>query len=224
MPRTRSLVNLRSDARKRADMENSTFCSDTEVDGYLNEGITELHDLLRAAFGDEYFEKDTTLSTVAGTATVALPADFLALTGLWWDAGASEPIRLDKYNPVDARVSFATNGWAWGYPVFYRIQSGNVRFVPTPSAVHTVRMHYIAAPTRLVADGDLLDGYSGWEDYVVWHAVMKMRDKEETDTSNAITQMQLLGKRIEAGADRDDNEPARVQRKRTGQRGPWVRR
>lgn len=222
MARTRLHSELISDVRLRSDMVNSTFVTDPEITGYLNEGIAALHRMLVQAFGDEYFEKEASPTTSIGVATVALPADFLRVTGLWWEIGTDQPYRLEKYTPADARIAFVTTGWALGSPVKYRVQAGNFRFVPTPQGVHQLRLHYIPPAVRLSAPGDVFEGYDGFEDYPIWHAVMKCKGKQESDVSLAVTQMQLLEKDILESADRDDAEPARVQRKRApGRPLPW---
>lgn len=77
-----TLTDLRNQSRQRADMVNSTFITDAELDGYINEGFLELYDLLTQKFGDEYFHTSFEI-TIGPTANVyALPSDFYKLKGV----------------------------------------------------------------------------------------------------------------------------------------------
>lgn len=222
MARTRTLLLLRGDVRERADMVGSLFIGDPALTEAINSSIADLQDLLIASFGDEYFETEASAATVAGTATVALPGTFYKLTGLFWEASAGTWQEIYKYTPIDARLD-PLMGWAYGSPVRYRLQAGNLRFVPTPSAVHNLKIHHVPAPVRLSADGDLFDGYGGWEEWVIWDAAIKCLVKEESDVSVHMAERNRIGARIRTLANRDHHEPPRVQRKRhpRGLSWPW---
>ena len=45
-------ADLRTRARRRADMENSTFVTDAEIQDYLNSSIAELHDFMVKSYED----------------------------------------------------------------------------------------------------------------------------------------------------------------------------
>jgi hypothetical protein len=77
-----TLLQLKDRSRQRADMENSEFVTDAELTIYINGSIAELHDLLVASYGSDYFLSSTTFSTVAGTESYSLPADFYKLMGV----------------------------------------------------------------------------------------------------------------------------------------------
>lgn len=219
MARTRTLANLRADVRERADMVGSSFVTDPTVDEFINQSLAALYDMLAGAFGDEYFNTFTTLTTTAGVDSVTLPSDFYKLTGLFWRLSSSERVPLLKYTPAQAELSAYTFGWSSGNDVFYRLAGDNVRFVPEPTGVHTLDLHYIYAPARLVDDGDTWDGYGGWEEWAIWDATIKCLVKEESDTSAAERERTRVEARIEAAADRDHAEPPRIQRKRIA--GRW---
>jgi len=50
-----TLSQLRTRCKQQADMENSTFISDTELNNYINESIEELRDILIKNFGEDYY-------------------------------------------------------------------------------------------------------------------------------------------------------------------------
>lgn len=197
-------------------MVGSAFVSDATIAEFLNQSISDLYDLLVGAFGDEYFEVQAVLTTTAGVSTVALPSQFYKMTGLFWRESADRRVPVRKYTPVEAQAYETLFGWASQGPVFYRIQAANVRFVPVPTGVHTLDLHFIGAPTRLAQDVDTFDGYGGWEEWVVVDAAMKCIEKEEGDISALALRKQQLTARIKSAANRDHAEPARVQRKRHG--------
>ena len=76
MARNVDLQTLRLMVRRRADIENDPFHPDSEIDDYINESIAELYGKLVLARGDEYYATSVAGTTVGGTRTVALPADF----------------------------------------------------------------------------------------------------------------------------------------------------
>ena len=74
-----TLANLRTEVRRRADMETSQFVKDAELNSYINQSIAELYDLLVQKFGNEYFFSTNTFNLVNGQAAYNLPTDFLKL-------------------------------------------------------------------------------------------------------------------------------------------------
>ncbi len=76
-----TLAQLRTRAKRLADMENSGFVADAEWLDYINEGLSELHDILVMA-SDEYFLSSTTINIVSGTSAYALPSDFYKVRGV----------------------------------------------------------------------------------------------------------------------------------------------
>ena len=65
MARTRTRLELRTEVRQRADMVNSDFVTDNEINRYLNESISELYDMLISAKGQEWYIKTLTLNLVS---------------------------------------------------------------------------------------------------------------------------------------------------------------
>ena len=68
MPKnTVTLAALISQVRQRADMESSTFVSDSEIRTWLNSALAELHDIMVMAFEDYYVKtKSYTLPGIDG--------------------------------------------------------------------------------------------------------------------------------------------------------------
>src|SRR5689334_5732180 len=77
--RTRTLAQLRDDVRARADMRNSTFITDADINEYINQSIAVLYGKLVGVKGQDYFEKSSSFTTTQGSTLYNLPSDFWQL-------------------------------------------------------------------------------------------------------------------------------------------------
>lgn len=218
-PIATTLSELKTRAQKRADMTNSAFLSDADWTALANEGQNRLFDLLVRTHED-YFE--TTMSpnitTVVGTEDYALPSDFYKLLSVdcLADSSASDWYSLVPYHPQRRnaysvqhfmnRPSFTLRG--------YRLVGGNLRLKPTPQAVHTVRVRYVARPDELITttQEDLAHSLlSHWSEYIVLHMALAAMTMEESDTKEVKEGMARLERQIERAAkDRDESFALRV--------------
>jgi hypothetical protein len=83
----------------------------------------------------------STLSTVSGTETVALPVDLLSVRSL--TVTSSNPvIALDYVTPEKLRIDYAYR--TSGMPMVYALAGSNVYLAPTPDAVYTLTIVYKA--------------------------------------------------------------------------------
>lgn len=209
---TITLLELRNRARQRSDMETSDFVSDAELNGYINSSIAELHDLLVAAYGSDYFLSDHSFTTSLSTTDYALPADFYKMKGVdirinnnnWFSV---RPFNFNERN----RNQDLTWGLLLGPSIRYRIMGGNIKFNPAPDAAYNARIWYVPKSTVLVADGDTFDDLNQYAEYVIVDAAIKMLQKEESDVSVLMTQKQALKRRLEEMADnRDAGQPETI--------------
>jgi hypothetical protein len=198
-----TLSSLRAQVRDRADMKHTTFCTDSEINGYINSAYAELYDLLVDATED-YYVKSGTISCDGINDSFSLPSDFYKLNGVDYRlGGAAQP--MEKFVFED-RNKYINNGTI----IRYRIVGSKIFFKPLPSA-QTITLWYTPAITLLSADGDTVDGVNGWEDYIVCDAAMKCLIKEESDVMVFIAEKKDLEKRIEAmSRNRDQGRPDRV--------------
>lgn len=179
------LSDLRTQAKQRADMVNSSFVSDPEWNTYINSSFKELYDLMVGAYGNDYFAVFGTPSVTDGVnTTFPLPVDFYKglgvdqlIGGRWVNV---PPFSVAERNRVS---SFA------GQP---------------PSSGIQFRLIYIPRPAPMVNDSDVVDGVAGWEDYIVVRAAMKALAKEESDVSVLAGELAVLKQRIEAMAENRD--------------------
>lgn len=224
---TSTLATVRTTIRQRADMVNSQFVTDAELNGWINASYFELFDLLVAAYGDDYFvgqPTDPYVLTTDGLAEVyplpngtstymtplgAIAAAFYKLLAVDLQIGGDwQP--LHRFSLGDRHQG--QNKLAYGRTVLrYRLQGNFIWFSPMPSASQKVRLIYVPRLLPLVADGDVIDGVSGWEEYIVVDCVLKAKTKEESDVSVEIQQRNALKMRIEGiSVNRDAGEPITV--------------
>lgn len=219
---TITLANLRTRARDRANMENSTFVSDSIFNSYINYSISELRDIITSKVGEDYFATSSSSVLTSGQETVSLPADFYKL--LWVEVlvdGTS--YRKLKRFEVSEQVSSSYNLATPWLDLKYRLRADNLWLLPTSSTGgKTIRMWYVPLSTALSADGDTLNGYNGWDEYVVLSAARKALVKEEQDVSDIDRELMVLNQRIESMApNRDQAEPMRIQDNENYNYYPW---
>ena len=211
-----TFLSIREQARLRSDMVHSNFVSESELKLYVNSSVKELYDLLVSTY-DDYYIKAPLEFTVTGTQDgYSLPTDFYKLRGLdrsidssgsassWWTVDNFNFAERNRYNYQAALVRI--------FPlVKYRVFGSNLKLIPQTNAAGLYQLWYVPKCPELVADSDEFDGISGWEDYVVVDAAIKMLQKQEDDVSVLVAQKEALKMRIEAmAADRDAGTPERI--------------
>jgi hypothetical protein len=202
-----TLAELREKARNRADMKNSKFVSDLELNDYINSSIAELHDILVEAYNSDYFVESTTFFLVPGQASYDLPDDFYVLKGVDVRINNQEFLSLRPFN-FNERNRFNELG-VWDLAgitnVRYRLVGDKLRFMPTPSNAAEARLWYVPIAAKLVNDSDTFNALNGYDEYVIVDAAIKMMQKEESDVTVLLAQKQALEKRIRERANIRDS-------------------
>ena len=193
-----TLAEIRVQSRQRADMENSTLVSDSELNSFINNSIAELHDVLSEAYGSEYFVKSTTGSIVDGTEDYALPSDLYEVRGVDVRIGTDNWLNVRRFNFNERNRFQSFNVWdVFGLSTArYRVVGNNLKFSPVPDRAAEYRLWYVPLATKLVNDGDSLNDFNAYSEYVIVDAAIKMLQKEESDVSVFLLQKQALEKRI----------------------------
>ncbi len=231
MARTRTLTQLLDDVRKRADIESETDrFPDAELTRYVNQGITELYDLLVAARGRQYYRKSPphSITTTGNTSRYALNSDFYRLISL--RVAGPGGIRLVPFLPEDEPM-LREPGFIGSKPTHYELQPGYIELLPLHAGGWTVVVDYIPVATQLSAGADTFDGINGWEEYVVDYAAscVATKDQENELLAGLAAAMGMLKARIQALAPgRDSFRAERVKDVRGevlfgafGRRRPW---
>lgn len=239
-----SLGEIRLQAQQRADRVNSAFVGTAEWNQFINQSYHELYDLLVTLYEDYYVASPFTFSTDGRTSGIYPLPDGLTVSDVVTSQIAQPFFKLLG---VDMGLSGSGNAWAsmkkfnfisrnrYVFPqivssslgIFnmrYRIMGNNIQFIPSPGGGQYVKLWYVPRMIDLVRDYDIMDGISGWTEYVIVDAAMKALMKEESDISMLMMQKGQLIKRIEeSGMNRDAGQPDTISdvRSHTEQLGGW---
>lgn len=214
------LGEIRLRAQQRADRVNSQFVTLPEWNFFINQAYYELYDLLITVYEDYYIAPRLQFQTT-GAQFYDLP------NGQNYSAAPA----LYKLYGVDCGLASNSNAWVslkkfdfiqrnrYVYPqitstflgVFnlqYRLMGQQIMFIPTPAGQQFIGLWYFPRLTTLLKDTDIMDGISGWTQYVIIRAAKYALDKEESDTSKLDEELAFLQKRIEESAtNRDAGQP-----------------
>jgi hypothetical protein len=218
---TITLLELRNQARQRADMEDSEFVEDSELTSYINSSIAELHDILIQAYSSDYYIESVTFNTVVNQADYDLPngtnysgaKQLYKLRGVDAKLNGQDFLTIRPFN-FNERNRYEQSGvWnVYGLPTIrYRMVGNKLKFTPYPDQATEVKLWYIPVATKLINDSDTLDDLNQYSEYVVVDAAIKMRIKEETDVSELMAQKKALVDRITyAAQNRDVAQPESI--------------
>lgn len=212
MAGTVTFAQLISSSKDRANMEKSTLITDAQWKEYVNKSKDSLYDMLISAYSDEYYVTTYTFNTVVGTTSYALPATFYKLISCSLKSG-DDYLRLKKFSYQDRNrnsyLPYRSNLFKFRYE--YRVSGDNIVLDPVPSANDTIELIYIPKAVNLVNDNDVLEGFNGWEEYIILDVAIKALRKEESDTSDLERDLFRLTDRLEKMADsRDIGQPAKI--------------
>ncbi len=208
-----SLGQIRLQAQQRADRVNSNFVTTAEWNSYINQSYFELYDLLVTQYEDYFVNSPYQFQTDGVNQQYALPSNFYKLMGvdLGLDTTANAWVTIKKFNFI-ARNRYVypniTSTFLGVFNLQYRLLGNTIELIPLPSAGQIVRLWYVPRLTQLLKDTDIMDGVSGWSEYVITDAAIKALQKEESDVSILGQQKMMLIKRIEDSAmNRDVGQP-----------------
>lgn len=206
-----TLSQLMTRVRERADMVNSKFISDDELKRYISASYAELYDLVVGAYEDHYLSDPVSFTISSGANTYDLDANFYKLVGVDYSLnGEWVEIRPFNFNERN-RKSYNVRYDNYHPSIRYRLTGSKLRFVPTDEAAGTYRYWYIPLASTLTADADTIDGFNGWEEYVVIDAAIKCLTKEESDVTVLMVEKNAMKERIlSASHNRDSGDTQRV--------------
>ena len=151
---------------------------------------TNLKEMMNTSYYDvcrrrrwTWLEVTTSISTVAGVATVAIPTAASAYsfgrlrptsTMVW------PPEYIDDFGDFDPLTRLAIDTLERGEPTFFTMSGANFTFYPTPDAVYQYTVHYWFVPVLLSADADNAVIPDMFRDVIISGALMlhAARDKD----------------------------------------------
>lgn len=205
-----TLAQLRERVRQRADMVNSLFVSDSELNQYISDSYTELYDLLVLKFEDYYLE-EYTASVASGASSIDLPTNFYKLRAVDFAEGDNSWTTLRPFNFMDRNNENVARGYYGSNYPRYRVMGNKLLLSPTECAPGNYKLWIVPRATALTTDASTVDGVNGWDDYIVVDAAIKCLQKEESDVSVLMVLKGDLKNRIQAAAaERDVGYPDRI--------------
>jgi len=218
MSNTQTLATMRTRVRRRADMENSSFVSDAELDQYLNDSLSELYDLFVVEYEEYVVQKLDT--TITGEEEYDIVTDFgidnfMKISGIDLKTG-SRTINMQRFmfpernsiqNTPIARTAFQ-------YNIQYAVLGNKIKFT-NEQGNNDITIWFIPSFTPML-ETDFVDDVApflapGWEEYAVIDSAIKCLQKEESDTRPLERDKIVLTKRIQDIAmNRDAGAPYRV--------------
>lgn len=190
---TKSLADINALVRFRGDFRNTVRFPDTNVNTEIQAAWAEFYELV-ADTNQGYWDTIGTITTTASTAFVALPSDTWRVRGI---------DRLDSSGTVEAELAmigisernhFSSNT---DKPRAYRLTARGVDLFPTPDAIYTLRITYTPLAPALSAAREF---YNGWEEYVVYGALIRLAENEERDVTEWQKSLDRQAARVTRGA------------------------
>lgn len=201
-----TLAEIIEQVRRRADMENSEFVTDSEITDYINSSATELYDILVGKFEDYYTLDPVPFTINGGETSYTLPSNFYKLRGVDKVFGSGDFAALQKFNfnQRNRRNLSVQRPIVRNTSAQYRLMGNKLLITPADAAPGQYRLWYIPQFAKLVDPTDNLDVIFGWEEYVIIDAAIKCLQKEESDVSVLLSQKQDMLGRIEMMAENRD--------------------
>lgn len=197
-------AELRDHIRQSADMENTKFVSDAELNRMIDDATSELYDLIISCYNDVY-EAEYDFTTTSGQQDYDLPTDFYKLNDLVRVESNGLEQTVFPYTRKDrGRVStdfYPTTGLQTG--VSYRLKGNSVRLYPTPSSSSvSLRMYYTPQVRLMTKDTDTF-GYGivpGWQKFIELSCAVDCIIKDMLDPQPLMARKMEVATRIKTMA------------------------
>lgn len=214
MALNQTLAQLRASTRKFANVQGSTAVlrhPDADVNDYVLRALGSLYRKLSESTPDQRWLSSYTVTMSNGTALYALPADFNHLISIDLIANGVK-VWLTSFEPNERpRLTDPTQSYT-GIPFTYRIEGGNIEFLPTPRSSYVSTLWYVPDAPQPV-EGQAFDTISRLDDYIVAYAarLIATKDKQWDLVGECRNVCNELEAEIAAiGRSRDANSPGRI--------------
>lgn len=166
-------------ARERADdVLDEAVADDSEILRYLVQAWKRLYGFYVAAEPDR-FRTESTINTVANTATVALPATWFATIGLDYAQSASGNVFIPLRRLQEHERHYFNGTASAAIAQAYRVIGETLTFYPTPSAVASYRHIWIPTAPAIASVATALDVRNGHDEYLEMMVARRMLKKEQ---------------------------------------------
>jgi hypothetical protein len=140
---------MMTDVRYILDEPTAASWTDAELLTYINQAQPLVASMIRG-YNEDFFVTSTTLATVANTATIALPTDFIAAKRVEWINGDTTLKNPEPLYPIPWQDRgtdwplYLVNSNSGGRPYYYSFQGTNLLLYPVPnsSTTNALRLWY----------------------------------------------------------------------------------
>lgn len=204
------MQNLIDLTRFRGNLENNQFCTDPEIQLYLNQSLAELDDILSTNYEDYHvLNYQAVIPTNNSSNILAVPSNLLKLRGvdfqyqpaaspsspaLWYTVPRFNFLERNQQNPLSV-ISMP-----WGrLNISYNLIDQGIQIIPNTNCAGTYQVWYTPKFQYLTAVTDILPLYmnaQGWSEYAVVDACIKIFNKQNIDPSGFMAEKEALKQRI----------------------------
>ena len=188
-----TLAEIRAIVRFRGDFRNTLRFPDLNVNAEIQAAFAEFYELV-ADTNEGYWDTQGTVTTTANVAFVTLPTDSWRVRGV---------DRVDGTDFIEMRQIGVSERNRYGSdtdePCAYRLTARGLDLFPTPDAVYSIRVTYTPRAPALI-EATAREYYNGWEEYVIYGALIRLAENEERDTSEWQNRIDRQAARIKGGA------------------------
>lgn len=214
-----TLADLRQRFYDRFDEGASQYIDQPQANRLINEAGRWLHNWIVSS-SEDYIVSIFSITLVSNQQDYPLPADFfkdLKVFGVNNAVGGAAPFHwpMRRVMKNEYRGGPAT---AFRYPFMapfgYMIIGNNIRVTPVPSDVNfSLEMWYAPHYTEMLNDADTCQSSiaPGWDEFIINHAVIAAKIKEEADIGPILNRQEEIKRLIaDQMINRDLGMPQRV--------------
>lgn len=214
-----SMSNLITLTRQRANLENNNFCTDPEIQLYLNQSLGELDDILATEYDDYHvLTYQSVIPTNTSSNVIPVPSNLLKIRGvdfqyqpsqspaqpaLWYSVPRFNFLERNQQNPLTV-ISLP-----WGrLNVSYNLIDQGIQIIPNTNCAGTYQIWYTPKYNYLIQTTDVLPLYmnaQGWSEYAIVDVCIKIFNKQNIDPSGFMAEKEALKQRIMSAAKNRDS-------------------
>lgn len=222
MPTTQTRLQLATGGRNLADAVGDRNISDPLVNQWVDDAVRELWRVKVSIDPDTYAVRST-IDTVAGTPSYALPADFMQVRRLDRVISAGQVSPVIEAPPL-LELDFSSQGSPGNYDeLMFRVIGGglagigapfaganNLWILPDPGS-STYQLWYVQSPQGLELDASLLDCTHGEDIYVMATVAAKIAERQQKESGQFRSEQERARQAIiQANARRSTGRSKRI--------------
>jgi len=184
----------------------ATYVTNSELVQEINQSRLDLYEKLVDVGACDYFESTQDINVVTNTGSYDLPDRFHTTLGVDVKLSSGEYRTLETYSFQERNLYSDTLSYD-REDTRYRIRGDFINFYPTPDWTETegIRHFHVVTPADLntAATDETIDGFWGWEDFIVYDCLVKfIGGKEEGDATQWEKERAKIESRIERMKDK----------------------